>query len=41
MTTEDPESAQLLRSRVGEAYQHAGLYPFAMGEFALIKVFID
>ncbi|KAK0383744.1 hypothetical protein NLU13_9655 [Sarocladium strictum] len=32
---------QDLRARVREAYLHAGLYAYAIGEFALIKVFID
>ncbi|KAJ5962614.1 hypothetical protein N7501_007555 [Penicillium viridicatum] len=35
------EQEQEIRTRVREAYMHAGLYAYAIGEFALIKVFID
>ncbi|KAJ5592067.1 hypothetical protein N7537_008971 [Penicillium hordei] len=35
------EQEHEIRTRVREAYMHAGLYAYAIGEFALIKVFID
>ncbi|KAM0124284.1 hypothetical protein ACHAO1_011092 [Botrytis cinerea] len=41
MANKLPQSAQELRGQVSEAYQLAGLYAFAIGEFTLIKVLID